>query len=201
MKQYNLDQVKEVAKAFNEHKIIAIPTDTVYGVGVKYGDLNDLYALKHAKNRPETKPIPMMVCDIDQMETIAYVNEAVRKIAKAFLPGALTLVLKKKEAVPEAYTNGMDTIAIRIPNVPFILELIQQLKSPILVSSANQSGQKTAVTFDDVFAQLPNIDGIVIGKCNAGQASTIVDCTREEIKVLREGPISLDEILAVLRGK
>ncbi|MDO4466627.1 MAG: L-threonylcarbamoyladenylate synthase [Bacillota bacterium] len=198
MKQYTLSQVTEVALAFKNHEIIAIPTDTVYGVGVKYGDINDLDALKHAKNRPETKPIPMMVCSVEQMEEVAFVNENVKKIAQAFLPGALTLVLKKKECVDDIYTNGMDTIAIRIPDVDFILSLIKEIGSPILVSSANQSGQKTAVTYEDVFEQLPNIDGIVIGKCDAGQASTIIDCTKENVVVLRPGPISLEQIQSVL---
>lgn len=198
MKRYSLEEIKEVAEALKNHKIIAIPTDTVYGVGVKYGDLKDLDALKNAKNRPETKPIPMMVCSLEQMEQVAYINENVKKIAKNFLPGALTLVLKKKESVPEEYTNGMDTIAIRIPDVSFILEVIKELGSPILVSSANQSGQKTAVTYNDVFEQLPNIDGIVIGECLAGQASTIIDCTKEEIVVLRPGPISLEQIQSIL---
>ncbi|MBQ0065973.1 MAG: threonylcarbamoyl-AMP synthase [Firmicutes bacterium] len=198
MKQYKTEQITEVVEALNSHQIIAIPTDTVYGVGVKYGDLQDLDALKHAKNRPETKPIPFMVCDLEMMENIAYVDNRTKKIVSSFLPGALTLVLKKKESVSDAYTNGMDTIAIRIPDVDFIINLIKQLGSPILVSSANQSGQKTAVTYNDVFEQLPNIDGIVIGACMAGQASTIVDCTKENIVILREGPISLEEIKAVL---
>lgn len=72
MIEYTKNQVHEVACAFNEHKIIALPTDTVYGVGVKYGNLDDLERLKRAKHRPETKPIPMMVSNIEQMKTSCF---------------------------------------------------------------------------------------------------------------------------------
>ena len=161
MIEYTKNQVHEVACAFNEHKIIALPTDTVYGVGVKYGNLDDLERLKRAKHRPETKPIPMMVSNTEQMKQVALVDERIEKIAAKFLPGALTLVVNVKENVDSAYTNGLSTIAIRIPDEKFILDVIDELNCPILVTSANQSGEKTALTSDDVYEQLPKIDGIV----------------------------------------
>lgn len=198
MKEFSMDQVHEVACALNEHKIIALPTDTVYGVGVKYGDLNDLERLKLAKHRPETKPIPMMVSNVEQMEQVAIVDERTKKIVQHFLPGALTLVLPVKECVNTVYTNGLSTIAIRIPDEPFILKVIDEIDTPLLVTSANQSGQKTALTSDDVYEQLPKIDGIVLGTCKALKASTIVDCTKESLKILREGPISLEELNSVI---
>ncbi|MDB7984301.1 L-threonylcarbamoyladenylate synthase [Faecalicoccus pleomorphus] len=198
MKTYSKEEINAVADALQNHKIIALPTDTVYGVGVMYGDLNDLQRLKNAKHRPETKPIPMMVSSIEHMEQVAVVDERVKKIAKQFLPGALTLVLKVKDSVPKEYTNGLDTIAIRIPDEPFILHVIDELNAPLLVSSANQSGAKTALTSDDVLDQLPDIDGLVLGKCRALQASTIVDCTQENLKILREGPITLEQLESCL---
>ncbi len=198
MKQYTKSNVQEVAKAFLNHEIIAVPTDTVYGVGVIYGDLDDLNRLKHAKHRPETKPIPMMVSNVETMKQVAIVDERTKKIVEHFLPGALTLVLPVRSSVPSEYTNGLATIAIRIPDEDFILDVINEIHRPLLVSSANQSGQKTALTSEDVFDQLPNIDGIVLGTCKALQASTILDLTKEKITVLREGPISLEEIEKIL---
>ena len=189
MKEYTKNQVHEVACAFNEHKIIALPTDTVYGVGVKYGNLEDLERLKRAKHRPETKPIPMMVSNVEQMKQVALVDERIEKIAAKFLPGALTLVVNVKDSVDSVYTNGLSTIAIRIPDEKFILDVIDELNCPILVTSANQSGEKTALT---------KIDGIVLGTCKALQASTIVDCTKEKLQILRPGPISLEELESVL---
>ena len=197
MKTYNLDQIKEIADEFRAWKILAIPTDTVYGVGVMYGNLEALHALKHAKNRPETKPIPMMVSNLKQLKDIAVIDERTQKIADNFLPGALTLVLPVKH-IEKEYNNGLETIAIRIPDDEFVLSLIDELNQPLLVTSANQSGASTALTYEDVLEQLPNIDGVVLGKCRALQASTIVDCTKEELKILREGPITLDELNAVL---
>lgn len=198
MRTYSKEEINAVANALQNHKIIALPTDTVYGVGVMYGDLNDLQRLKNAKHRPETKPIPMMVSSIEHMEQVAVVDERVKKIAEQFLPGALTLVLKVKDSVPKEYTNGLDTIAIRIPDEPFILHVIDELNAPLLVTSANQSGAKTALTSDDVLDQLPDIDGLVLGKCRALQASTIVDCTQENLKILREGPITLEQLESCL---
>lgn len=198
MRTYSKEEINAVAYALQNHKIIALPTDTVYGVGVMYGDLKDLQRLKNAKHRPETKPIPMMVSSIEHMEQVAVVDERVKKIAERFLPGALTLVLRVKEEVPAEYTNGLATIAIRIPDEPFILKVIDVLNTPLLVTSANQSGAKTALTSDDVFEQLPDIDGIVLGTCRALQASTIVDCTQEKLKILRPGPITLEQLEACL---
>lgn len=132
MKEYTKNQVHEVACGFNEHKIIALPTDTVYGVGVKYGNLDDLERLKRAKHRPETKPIPMMVSNVEQMKQVALVDERIEKIAAKFLPGALTLVVNVKDSVDSAYTNGLSTIAIRIPDEKFILDVIDELNCPIL---------------------------------------------------------------------
>ncbi|MBM6677605.1 threonylcarbamoyl-AMP synthase [Faecalicoccus pleomorphus] len=198
MRTYSKEEINAVADALQNHKIIALPTDTVYGVGVMYGGLKDLQRLKNAKHRPETKPIPMMVSSIEHMEQVAVVDERVKKIAERFLPGALTLVLKVKDNVPKEYTNGLDTIAIRIPDEPFILHVIDELNAPLLVTSANQSGAKTALTSDDVLDQLPDIDGLVLGKCRALQASTIVDCTQENLKILREGPITLEQLESCL---
>ena len=198
MKIYTQKDAQKVANAFLAHDVLAIPTDTVYGVGVVYGDLNDLSRLKHAKHRPETKPIPMMVASASQMKQIAKVDVRTEKIIDAFLPGPLTLILPLREDVSKEYTNGKDTVAVRIPDAPFILNVIQRLNKPLLVSSANISGRPAAITFDQAKENLPNIDGIVQGQCQQGMASTIVDCTKEQLAILREGPISLSELENVI---
>ena len=118
MKMYTQDQLDQVVDAFQAHKVLALPTDTVYGVGVLYGDLADLDHLKHAKHRPETKPIPMMVSNLEQMKQIAKVDARTEKLAQTFLPGPLTLVLPVSETLDLAYTNGKKTVAVRIPDEP-----------------------------------------------------------------------------------
>lgn len=199
MQIYSQNEIKEVANALKNHKIIAFPTDTVYGVSVLYGDLKDLEALKNAKNRPEIKPIPMMVSNIEQIKQIAQVDRRTEKIVKTFLPGALTLVLPVNPDVDPSYTSGMPTVAVRIPDAPFVLSLIDELNTPLLVTSANQSGRKTALTWEDVLEQLPNIDGLVKGECQKLQASTIVDCTQQKLMILREGPVTLEQLAACIK--
>ncbi len=193
MKIYTQNEVEAVVDALEDHRVIAFPTDTVYGVGVKYGTIEDLERLKNAKHRPETKPIPMMVSSVGQMERVAYVDDRTKKIISTFLPGALTLILKSK--LDSSFTNGRDTVAIRMPKDDFVLDVISRLDCPLFVTSANQSGAPTAMSFSDALMQLPNIDGIVQGECKEFWASTIVDCTQEELKVLRQGPIGLQELL------
>lgn len=198
MNYYTKKQLDEVAAAFLNHDIIAFPTDTVYGVGVVYGSLEDLNRLKKAKSRPETKPIPMMFSSCDQIEQIAFMTENAKKIAEAFLPGALTLIVPLKETVNKEFTNGLDSVAVRIPKDDFILELINKINRPLFVSSANISGHPTALYYEDALHDLPNIQGIVKGECQKLEASTIVDCTKDEPVILREGPICLEEIQSVL---
>ena len=140
MKMYTQDQLDQVVDAFQAHKVLALPTDTVYGVGVLYGDLADLDHLKHAKHRPETKPIPMMVSNLEQMKQIAKVDARTEKLVQTFLPGPLTLVLPVSETLDLAYTNGKKTVAVRIPDEPFVLAVIEKLGKPLLVSFWKTSG-------------------------------------------------------------
>ena len=199
MKIYTQNQIEETVVALKNHNSVALPTDTVYGLAVLYGDLKDLQHLKDLKDRDANKPIPFMVNGIEMMESIAQVDERTKKIVETFLPGALTLVLPVSKSLDPTYTNGKDTIAIRIPDEPFILQVIEKLKTPLLVSSANQSGQPAALSVEQVQEQLPNVDVIISGQCARQQASTIVDCTKEELVILREGPISLEELNASLK--
>lgn len=194
MKMYTQDQLDQVVDAFQAHKVLALPTDTVYGVGVLYGDLADLDHLKHAKHRPETKPIPMMVSNLEQMKQIAKVDARTEKLVQTFLPGPLTLVLPVSETLDLAYTNGKKTVAVRIPDEPFVLAVIEKLGKPLLVSSANVSGKPAAVSYQKAMDNLPNIDGIIQGECKQLEASTIVDCTQDKLSILRPGPILLKEL-------
>lgn len=198
MKTYNENNVQEVIDAFQNNEILAFPTDTVYGVGVKMNTIENLNRLKHAKHRVETKPIPVMVSNLEQLEKIAKVNANTKKIIKAFLPGALTLILPIQDGISKEFTNGKDTIAIRMPKSDFVLSVIEKT-GPLFVTSANQSGQATSLTYQDALQQLPNIDGIVYGICQKLQASTIVDCTQDTLNILREGPISKEEIDEVVK--
>ncbi|HJB06192.1 MAG TPA: threonylcarbamoyl-AMP synthase [Candidatus Merdibacter merdigallinarum] len=197
---YEKEQIETVIRELRAGKVIAFPTDTVYGLGVCYDDEDALQRLKAAKGRPENKPIPTMVGNRRQLAEVAAVNETIERLADAFLPGALTLILRRRAQVADYVTNGLDTIGVRMPDDPFVLALIDGLGKPMLVTSANRSGEKTGTTFEEVMEQLDGrIDGIVRGTCGCLSASTIIDVSQEEVRLLREGPISreaIDQVLA-----
>ena len=115
----------------------------------------------------------------------------------------ITIVLKKKkeafEYINNAGTRSSDELAVRILPLNFIKELIQKVGSPLFLTSANLSGQEVCKTLDEIESVFPNIEGIVEGEVSFGQSSTIVDCTCEEIKIQREGPISKERIMEVLK--
>ncbi|PWL65540.1 MAG: threonylcarbamoyl-AMP synthase [Amedibacillus dolichus] len=197
--RYHKEDIQAVVKQLKQKKVIAFPTDTVYGLGVIY-DEEALAALKYSKGRPENKPIPTMVGSLAQMEEIAVLNEEAKKLVAAFMPGAFTMILKKKDSVADFVTNGMETIGIRMPQDDFVLELLRQVGSPMLVTSANLSGEATGLVDVQVLSQLDGrIDGIVLGEAGGKVASTIVDMTSGKLKILREGPISKAMLEAALK--
>ncbi len=192
---YEKEQLSEIIAAVQAGQTIAFPTDTVYGLGVISTDAQALERLKAAKGRPDSKPIPTMVASVEQLRTVACVDERAEKIAEAFLPGALTMVMKRQVDLPEYMTNGWETIGVRMPDDAFVLALIAGCGAPMLVSSANRSGEATGTTFEEVMRQLDGrIDGIVKGTCGCMSASTIIDLSQDEVKVLREGPITKAQI-------
>lgn len=199
-RRYQLNEEAAVIQALKEGKVIAFPTDTVYGLGVVYDDEEALTRLKRAKVRPDEKPIPMMVSSIKQIEEVAYLSNAAKKLIHQFMPGAFTIVVKRKEEVPAYVSNGLDTIAIRMPDDAFVLGLMDKIGKPFLVSSANLSAHAVCSNSEDVMKQLQGrIDGVVEGNSKSDVASTIVDVTKETVVLLREGPISEEEIKRVLK--
>ena len=174
--------------------IVAFPTDTVFGIGVIYNDAKAVERMKEAKGRDAAKPFPLMVANVRQLEEVACLTDRERKIARRFTPGALTLVLKRKDTVPRELVNGFDTIAIRIPDDSYVLKLLRKT-GPMFVTSANLSSHPRATTEKEVLDQLDGrIEAVVRGKSGSGVASTIIDCTAEQLKCLREGTLSFKEI-------
>ncbi len=195
-KNFTQKDLIAAAEEIRKGKVVAFPTDTVYGVGVRYDDEQAISKMKWCKGRPEEKPFPMMVCDAIQMASVAWIDEEILRLVDRMTPRPLTLVLKKKEHVPASVTNGKETIAIRIPDHRFVLDLLQHVGVPMLVTSANLSDHPSCTTYAEVMEQLGGrIDAIVEGECGSGVASTIVDVTEKPFKILREGTISLSEIM------
>ena len=194
MKRFSEDDIDEIVDILKNNGVISVPTDTVYGVCARIDSKKAHDNLILVKNRLKTKPFPVMCANEEQIKDIAIVNEKAEKIIKAFMPGPITIVLNKKETVPDYITNGKKTIAIRMATSKTLEKIILSLGTPIFMSSANQSGEKTSESLEEIEKNCPKINGILEGKIKLGVGSTIIDCTSEKIKVLREGPIKLEEI-------
>jgi L-threonylcarbamoyladenylate synthase len=192
-------QLEKVAEILDREGVVAFPTDTVYGLAVRCDSPKAIQRMKEAKQRPESKPFPMMVHSLAQIEAVASLDERDRRLIRRWMPGALTMIFAKKPEVPDVVTNGFDTIGIRMPDDPWILELISKLNCALLVPSANLSGEPTACDSDEVLRQLDGrIDAVIQGKSGAQIASTIIDTREETIKIIRQGKLTLDEILTSL---
>lgn len=189
---------QEIINTLMHGGILAFPTDTVFGLA-SVMEKEAMEKVYEAKGRDKDKPLPMMCSDPEMIRRVAYVGEKAEKIIDRFVPGPLTLILKKREEVADYVTQGRDTIGIRVPDDDFILDLIRELDQPLMVTSANISGDGSLLKWEDVLSSMDSrIDGIVCEDARGDRASTIIDLSGE-IKILREGPISLEEIEEVLQ--
>lgn len=190
---------KEIVQAINEEMVVAFPTETVYGLGVKFGSQKALDKLMEAKNRDYSKAITLMLASPKDICAYAYVSEQAQKLIDAFMPGMITLVFKKKESVDDSMTNGKETIGIRIPDNEYVIGLLKEA-GPMLVTSANLSNHSNTTSTQEVLDQLDGrIDYIVEGETSDNIASTVVDVSQNEIKILREGKITKKDIEEVIQ--
>ncbi len=198
IKRYKSNEIEEMAQILKNDGVISVPTDTIFGICARMNSKIAYYKLIEVKKRSANKPFPVMCANEEQIKSIAIVNETAEKIIKAFMPGPITLVLKKNNILPEYVTNGKATIAVRMATSDSIKELIKKTESPIFMTSANKSGSPECTNLDEIEKSCPLLDGIMEGKVSFSMASTIVDCTSEEVKILRVGPISLEQIKKVI---
>lgn len=180
--------------------LVAFPTDTVYGLGALAFDGTAVESIYAAKNRPVEKAIPILIGDMDDLDKVtASLPDMARRLALRFWPGPVTLILPKLRTLPEA-VSATDTVAVRIPNHPVTRALLR-MAGPMAVTSANLSGQVSPTNAEELIRQLNGripllLDG---GETPGGIPSTLVDCIGEEPVILREGPVTREEILEALR--
>ena len=194
IKRYKESEIHELAEILKNDGVISVPTDTVFGVCARMDSQIAHDKLVRVKNRPGSKAFPVMCANKEQIKSIAIVDKKAEKLIETFMPGPITLVLKKNENLPSYITNGKDTIAVRMATSKALERLIIETESPIFMTSANQSGEKECTNLDEIEKNCPLLDGMMEGTVTFGEGSTIVDCTSEEIKILRNGPISINEI-------
>lgn len=187
-------------KALQNHRIVAFPTETVFGLGVFYDDQEAYELLNKVKNRREDKPYTMMLDDVNKITLYADIDDKYLPIIKKYMPGSLTILVTAKDNVPSYVTHNSGVVGIRIPSNKEALELLKYIKKPLLVPSANKVDQKPALSSDevkDIFKD--EIEVIIPGKISSGLPSTIIDLTGEEIKLIRKGPISLEELSLLIK--
>ncbi|MBR2845532.1 MAG: threonylcarbamoyl-AMP synthase [Solobacterium sp.] len=201
MKLYGLNELTELAELLRQDGVISVPTDTVYGVCARMDHEEAQENLRNIKHRPETKALPLMCADVRQIRQIALTDERSEKLITAFMPGPVTLVLKKREEVPAFVNGGMDTLAIRMASSKELEELIRMVGVPLYMTSANQSGQPVCTTPEEIAQSCPGLAGMMDGKPSFGQASTIIDCTQDDIRILRQGPVTMEMIENALKGE
>ena len=177
--------------------LVAFPTDTVYGLGALAFDGKAVESIYLAKDRPVEKAIPVLIWDASDLEKIsADIPERTRALASRFWPGPLTLLVPKKPTLPES-VSATATVAVRVPDHAVARELLRAA-GPMAVTSANLSGQASPSTAQEVLAQLNGRIDLILdgGTTPGGVPSTLVDCSSNEIKILRAGPITLAELLS-----
>ena len=195
------DTAQLAADLIKDGQLVALPTETVYGLGANGLDENAVAKIFVAKGRPQDNPLILHVADASQMEALCHsIPESAYKLAEAFWPGPLTIVLPAKDIVPKRTTGGLSTVAIRCPDCEITRSIISLAGVPIAAPSANLSGKPSTTTamhvLDDHNGKIPCIvDG---GPCKVGVESTIVDLTEDRPRLLRPGGITPEQLLEVL---
>jgi L-threonylcarbamoyladenylate synthase len=194
-------QIKQAINILKNGGIVAYPTDTVYGLGACMTDINAVDRIFQVKGRPKGMALPVLLADQKQIaEIVMAVTPSAKRLADEFFPGALTIILPKSTNVPGIITGGGRTIAFRIPNHPVPLALVNGLGKPIVGTSANLSGQPSALTAAEVRNQIGDKIDMVIdgGKCPGGIESTVIDLSGERPVIRRQGAISIEKLRKIL---
>ena len=200
-KEIKKDELEYVTKALNEDKLIVFPTETVYGVAGNALKLDVVNSLYQAKNRDYSKPFSLMLSDITKIKDIAYVSADEEKVIKKFMPGSITLILKKKDCISDLATAGKDTVGVRIPDHEIALSILKSINYPLATSSANISGRNNISDITAIINDLANyVDVFIKGNISSNLlASTVVEIKNGKTNILREGIISEYDIEKIIR--
>ncbi len=191
-------EIDTICQDLENEKVVGFPTETVYGLAIVSNSEKAFNQLMELKHRPITKPLSVMVANVDEIKKIAYVNAQQEKIIRHFMPGPLTILLKAKPNLPYFMTLGQETIGIRIPNHPLSLSILKKMKQPLLVTSANLSNEKALLLAEDVYKTFnPQLVSMIKEDSEGQMASTVVDLTSNDLKILRQGPISKEQLLPI----
>lgn len=198
------EEIKELRTRLLKGDLIIYPTDTVYGLGTIIGNKKSLENIYKVKTRKFSSPLIALVSSVDKIDRIAYLDstkkEMLNKLAEKFWPGALTVILKKKEIVPEIMVSNGDTVGVRIPNLSLALDIIDLAGGILATTSANISGEESPKSYIELSSKIKKEVNILVdgGECLIGEASTIIDLTKSKPKILRKGAIKKEEIEKII---
>ena len=199
------DAISQAARALAKGDIVAIPTETVYGLGANALDGSAVARVFAAKERPRFNPLIVHVPDLAAAEHYALFDATARTLAQAFWPGPLSLVLPLRpgSGIADLVTAGLDTIALRVPNHPVAQALLAAAKLPIAAPSANRSGRISPTRASHVLTELGEGPAMILdgGPCTLGLESTVVSVAGDAPVLLRLGAVPREAIEAVLGGK
>lgn len=189
---------KKAVEILNQGGIVVFPTDTAFGIGCRVDNQEAIKRLFAVRKRPQTQATPVLVDTVQMAQALLkpIPQNVIDKLIELYWPGALTIVLLcKTDKVPNLVRGGTSTLGVRTPNHPVAREIIRGVGTGILGPSANFHGEATPYSFDDLNPELLKlVDYVVPGECPVKQASTVVDCSVEPWKILRQGAISLETV-------
>jgi L-threonylcarbamoyladenylate synthase len=197
-----LSVVKQAAQIICDGGLVVLPTDTVYGLVCDATNPQAVRKLFQIKKRPLAQPLSIALSDLSYIyKYVGNIPDLAEKLAKKFLPGPLTLVLKKSNLIPDIVTAGRDDIGVRIPDSKIIVVLIKLARRPIVIPSANIHNRPSPTTAQQALKDLNGKVDLILdgGKTKHGIESTVVSLVNNKIKILREGAISTKEILSCLK--
>ena len=193
--------ISKAIELLNKEDVVAIPTETVYGLAGNIYSEKAIRKIFEVKQRPLFNPLIVHISSIDQLEKVAREFPVkAQKLAEAFWPGSLTLILPKRSNIPEIVTGGKDTVGVRIPNHPVTLSLLKQLSFPLAAPSANPFNRISPTSSDHVKAYFENTLSMVLegGECKNGIESTIIGFENNEAILYRLGGISVEDIEKII---
>ena len=195
------DTTRIAADIIKSGELVAIPTETVYGLGADGLNPAAVAKIFEAKGRPQDNPLILHICGAEQIETFCHdVPQAAYELAKRFWPGPLTMVLPARDIVPKCTTAGLSTVAVRCPDNAVTREIIRLSGCPLAAPSANISGKPSTTTAEHVLHDHDGRISAIVdgGPCRVGVESTIVDLTEQRPRLLRPGGITPEQLLEVL---
>ncbi len=191
------NEIRKAIKLLKQGELIVYPTDTLYGLGADIFNEEAIKKVYEVKKRPFDLPLSIAIASVDEINEYAYMNEIAYKIAREFLPGAITIILKKRKVIPDIIAK--EKIGIRIPANEIALKIAKEL--PITATSANIHGKNPPKEIKEAKEQLGNKIALYIdGGKLPGKPSTIVDVSEGKIKIIREGAIRRGEIWKIMKN-